>query len=304
MTHPLLPASLTAAVCLLGLSGTASAQCEADGDVEFVCGPISPEDLVEIPNTPWVLVSSMEDDGYLSATDTRNLQSTRLFPLPTSRPRHDAAIYGGCGDMTPTQFRPHGVSLRRGTNSHHTLYVVRHGARESIEVFDVNAGESTPTLTWVGCAVAPEGLGLNAVVPLPDGGFAATSPSTGDIWEWHSDGGWARVPGSEEIGPNGLENLRRRQLVLRRWLCGAVNHPAVPWADTRAQGDGRERRLLHRQRPLDTRRRPPRCRSQCPGAKRYQQVHPRGRLRRRPVARRKGRHPGGRLDRVLHLSVE
>ena len=204
MTHPLLPASL-AAICLLGLSGTASAQCEADGDVEFVCGPISPEDLVEIPDTPWVLVSSMEDDGYLSATDTRNLQSMRLFPLPTSRPRHDAAIYGACGDMTPTQFRPHGVSLRRGTNNHHTLYVVRHGARESIEVFDVDAGEATPTLTWVGCAVAPEGLGLNAVVPLPDGGFAATSPSTGDIWEWHSDGGWARVPGSEEIGPNGLE---------------------------------------------------------------------------------------------------
>ena len=205
MTHPLLRALFTAAVCLLGLSGTVSAQCEVDGDVEFVCGPISPEDLIEIPDTPWVLVSSMEDDGYLSATNTRNLQLTRLFPLPTSRPRHDAATYGACGNMTPTQFRPHGVSLRRGTNNHHTLYVVRHGARESIEVFDVDAEEATPTLTWVGCAVAPEGLALNAVVPLPDGGFAATSPSTGDIWEWHSDGGWVRVPGSEEIGPNGLE---------------------------------------------------------------------------------------------------
>jgi hypothetical protein len=206
MTHPLLQASFTAAVCLLCLSGTASAQCEVDGDVEFVCGPISPEDLVEIPDTPWVLVSSMEDDGYLSATDTRNLQSTRLFPLPTSQPRHDAATYGACGNMTPTQFRPHGVSLRSGTNNHHTLYVVRHGARESVEVFDVDAdGEATPTLTWVGCAVAPDGLGLNAVVPLPDGGFAATSPSTGDIWEWHSDEGWTRVPGSEAIGPNGLE---------------------------------------------------------------------------------------------------
>ena len=197
--------SLISATCLLGLASPAAAQCEPDGAVQFVCGPISPEDLIEIPNTPWVLVSSMEDDGYLSATDTRNLQSTRLFPLPTSRPRHDAATYGACGNMTPTQFRPHGVSLRRGTNNHHTLYVVRHGARESIEVFDVDAGEPMPTLTWVGCAVAPEELGLNAVVPLPDGGFAATSPSTGDIWEWHSDGGWARVPGSEEIGPNGLE---------------------------------------------------------------------------------------------------
>ena len=49
MTYPLLPASFTAAVCLLGLSGPASAQCEVDGHVEFVCGPISPEDLIEIP---------------------------------------------------------------------------------------------------------------------------------------------------------------------------------------------------------------------------------------------------------------
>ena len=205
MTHPRLDASLLAAVCLLVLPGAASAQCEADGDVEFVCGPISPEDLIAIPDTPWVIVSSMADDGYLSAIDTRNLESTRLFPTATSRPRHDAGMFGSCRDMTPTAFRPHGVSLRRGTGNRHTLYVVRHGARESIEVFDVDAGAAPPTLTWIGCAVAPEGLGLNAVVPLPDGGFAATSPSTGDIWEWHTDGGWARVPGSEGIGPNGLE---------------------------------------------------------------------------------------------------
>ena len=203
--HRLLRASLIATVCLLGVSGTASAQCEADGDIQFVCGPISPEDLIAIPDTPWVIVSSMEDDGYLSATDTRNLQSTRVFPMPTSRPRHDAVTYRACGDMTPTQFRPHGVSLRHGTDNQHTLYVVRHGARESIEVFDLDARQSPPELTWVGCAVAPEGLGLNAVVPVADGGFAATSPSTGDIWEWHSDSGWTRVVGSEDIGPNGLE---------------------------------------------------------------------------------------------------
>ena len=33
----------------------------------------------------------------------------------------------------------------------------------------------------------------------------ATSPRTGDVWEWQSASGWARVPGSEDTAPNGLE---------------------------------------------------------------------------------------------------
>ncbi len=199
------PVSLTAVACLLGPASPVAAQCEPDGDVQFVCGPVSPEDLISIPQSPWVVVSSMEDDGYLSAIDTRDHSSTVLFPTERSRPRHDTATYGSCPGMSTDQFRPHGISLRAGRNGTHTLYVVRHGARDSIEVFQVEAGGATPTLTWVGCAVAPDALGLNAVVPLPDGGFAATSPRTSDVWEWHTGTGWTKVPGSEDIGPNGLE---------------------------------------------------------------------------------------------------
>ena len=196
---------LTAAACLLCLVSPASAQCEPDGAVQFVCGPVSPEDLIPIPQSPWVIVSSMEDDGYLSAADSRDYSSMVLFPTATSRPRHDTMTYGSCPGMATDQFRPHGINLRPGSNNIHTLYVVRHGVRESIEVFEVDSGGAVPVLTWIGCAVAPDALGLNAVVPLPDGGFAATSPRTGDIWEWHAGIGWTKVPGSEDIGPNGLE---------------------------------------------------------------------------------------------------
>ena len=124
-----------------------------------------------------------------------------IAPLPLVIPAeedHDAS-------MTTDQFRPHGINLRPGSDSVHTLYVVRHGARESVEIFKVDVGGVTPTLTWVGCAVAPDTLGLNAVVPLPDGGLAATSPRTSDVWEWHTGTGWTQVPSSEDIGPNGLE---------------------------------------------------------------------------------------------------
>ena len=150
----------------------------------------------------------MVDEGHLHLADTRDHTSTVLFPTETSRPRHDTATYGACPGPVSRQFRPHGLYLDPGDSGSHTLYVVGHGEREAIEVFNLDMGGASPTLAWVGCAVAPEELGLNSVVALPEGGFATTSPRTGDVWEWNTDAGWSRVLGSEDIGPNGLEISR------------------------------------------------------------------------------------------------
>ena len=74
----------------------------------------------------------------------------------------------------------------------------------------------------IGCAVAPDPIGLNSVVGLPDGGFVTTNftprgvdpairakmmagENLGEVWEWHKATGWTIVPGSESAGPNGLE---------------------------------------------------------------------------------------------------
>ncbi|MDE0828068.1 MAG: hypothetical protein OSB03_02585 [Vicinamibacterales bacterium] len=205
MSMRILWVSCVMAICGLGLAGPAAAQCEPEGETRFVCGPISPEDLALVPETPWVIVASWEDDGYLSAADSRDGSTVRLFPTATVQGRHNAAMYADCPGVSTGGFRAHGISLRSGTGGTHVLYVVRHGAREAVEVFEVDARGAEPSLTWTGCAVAPDGLGLNAVVALPDGGFAATSPRTRDIWEWHPDTAWVRVPGSEDIGPNGIE---------------------------------------------------------------------------------------------------
>ncbi len=199
----------TFAALLLGL-GTPAAiaqSCAPEGELEFLCGPVSPEDLAPIPDTPWVIVSSMVDGGPLHLADTRDHSTTLLYPAG-SHVRHDRMTYGGCPGPVSRQFRPHGLYLQPGDDAHHRLYVVGHGAREAIEVFDVDMRGTTPSLTWIGCAVAPAALGLNSVVALPEGGFAATSPRTLDIWEWNTDSGWRRVPGSEDIGPNGLEISR------------------------------------------------------------------------------------------------
>jgi magnesium chelatase subunit H len=90
----------------------------------------------------------MVDDGYLSAADSRDYDTVRLFPAEgaTSASRHDTAMYGGCPGMTTEQFRAHGVSLRPGEGGLHTLYVVRHGERESVEVL---------TRETIACLLAP-----------------------------------------------------------------------------------------------------------------------------------------------------
>ena len=79
------PTSLLTVLCLVGSVSPSEAQCDPDGEVEFVCGPVSPEDLVQVPRSPWIMVSGMEDDGYLYATDVRDLTSRVLFPAPEAR---------------------------------------------------------------------------------------------------------------------------------------------------------------------------------------------------------------------------
>jgi len=200
------PTLLLTVVCVVGSVSPSEAQCEPDGDVQFVCGPVSPEDLAPVPRSPWILVSGMEDDGYLYATDVRDHTSSVLFPTQMARPRHDRGTYGSCPGPVTGGFRPHGLSLRPGANTTHTLYVVRHGEREAIEVFEVDAGGASPTLVWIGCVVAPEGVSMNSVAALPGGGFVVTNfqMAAGELWEWQPGDGWERVPGSEMAGPNGI----------------------------------------------------------------------------------------------------
>jgi hypothetical protein len=121
MTYRILPISILAVVALAGSVSPSQAQCDPDSDVQFVCGPVSPEDMVPITQSPWILVSGMEDDGYLYATDTRDLTSRVLFPTPQARPRHDRMTYGSCPGPVTGGFRPHGLSLRQGDTNTHTL---------------------------------------------------------------------------------------------------------------------------------------------------------------------------------------
>ena len=222
---PLVGVSVVAAL-LLGTTGPRAAGCDPVGNVRFVCDQSGPEDLALVPGSEWVLSSGMTANGAIRLVNVRDGASTVLFPSATAKERLDKKTYSSCpGPIDPAEkdkFRAHGLYLRPGRNAVHTLYVVHHGNRESIEVFELDGRPKPPALTWIGCAVAPDPIGLNSVVGLSDGGFVTTNFSprnadpagrgrmmagenNGELWEWHTSTGWKIVPGSESAGPNGLE---------------------------------------------------------------------------------------------------
>ena len=49
------------------------------------------------------------------------------------------------------------------------------GDREAIEMFNVDIRGDVPQVTWVGCVIAPEPIGLNSVRGFQDGGFITTN---------------------------------------------------------------------------------------------------------------------------------
>jgi hypothetical protein len=213
---------------LLAPQGAAPAQpagCAPRGNVQFVCGLVGPEDLVEVPNSNWIIASGDAAPGAITLVDKRTRSVSPLYPSPNMKQQLDAKTYDTCpGPIDPQEkdkFRAHGVALRQGRGSLFTLYVVHHGNRESIEVFEFDPKAAAPALTWVGCAVAPDPIGLNSIVALPEGGFATTNflprnaangiaglrsgQKNGELWEWHTKTGWKIVPGSEASGANGIE---------------------------------------------------------------------------------------------------
>lgn len=211
--------------------------CNPDGRVQFICGFTGPEDLVAVPQSEWVITGGYVG-GSLHLISTRDHTTTLLFPTTPPRLRQDKKTYTACpGPIDPAEkekMSAHGLNVRPGANGVHTLYVVHHGFRESVEVFELDTTAKPPALTWIGCVVVPGTQGLNSVSPLPEGGFVATNfaarntPSvlanlqkggnSGEVWEWHPKDGWKIVPGSESPGPNGIEASKDgRWLYVNLW---------------------------------------------------------------------------------------
>ncbi len=224
------PATTTAAVRTLALlaivlsAGAVHAQgadCAPSGGLSFVCGPKNAEDLVHVPATKWIVASGMaEGAGGLALIDSSAHTWSALYPGQSPRAAHDPAYPDCTMPPDPAKLQTHGLNLRPGARGHSTLYAVAHGARESIEVFDVDATGDRPTVTWTGCVPMPDGLAANSVASFPDGSLLATvlllpgksfadsiaKRPTGAVFEWSpGEHGFTRVEGTELPGDNGIE---------------------------------------------------------------------------------------------------
>jgi len=197
--------------------------CVDTPDVQFVCGQQGPEDLVVVPGGAWVVTGVFGGTGGINLIRVSDRTTKKAYPAASASDKFDRNAYPTCpGPPDVSKFTTHGLSILPGRQGVHRLFVVGHGGREAIEVFELDARPTTPVLTWIGCAVAADPIGLNSVRGLPDGGFIAsnflprggapeatqrmmTGEKNGELWEWHAKSGWQKVPGSEAAGANGLE---------------------------------------------------------------------------------------------------
>jgi hypothetical protein len=209
------------AAVLLTQGAPAQEACEPSGGLEFVCGPKNAEDLVAVPGTRWIVASGMTEGAGLFLIDSETRDWSVLYPGDAPAARHDAARYPSCAAPPARDaLNLHGLNLRAGERGRATLYAVGHGAREAIEVFEVDTSGARPSVAWVGCVAMPEGLAANSVASFADGSLLATvlimpgktfadsvaRRSTGAVFEWSpGDPGFQIVVGTGLPGNNGIE---------------------------------------------------------------------------------------------------
>jgi len=209
---------------LLLVSATVSAEgdnCDAVGELGFVCGMQNAEDLVQVPDTHWIIASGMAPGASIYLIDSRLKSWSVLYPGEIPRIQQDMEMFGACpGAPDPASLVSHGLNIRSGVDGHSTLYVVGHGGREAVEVFDVDANGERPFLTWKGCVMTPDGMEANSVASLADGTLLVTIPLvtgrtiaeamalelTGSVFKWSpGDPGFTVIDGTEGAYNNGIE---------------------------------------------------------------------------------------------------
>jgi hypothetical protein len=215
----------------------ASASCPPANGWNFLCGNRNPEDLVLIPGTRWLIATGMVEGAGLKLVDTDAKTARFFYTGAPAQLRPDKALFPNCPAPPDAKtFNAHGLYLRRAQNAGiYRLYIVSHGALESIQVFTIDANGAEPSLTWTGCVPMPEGnkaypnlgatatparLAANSVAAYSDGTIIATVPqrpgstnlqrlsgqSTGDVVEWKPGTDAFRViPGTGLAGNNGIE---------------------------------------------------------------------------------------------------
>ena len=199
--------------------------CQSSGNMTVHCGYKNPEDLVALPDKKHLIVSEMAEfltdaPGTLSLL---NLDSGHREPLKVNWSSSAPALGdAACPAPDIAAFSPHGIDLTALADGTLQLLVVNHGKRESIEFFEATQSDGVWQLSWQGCALPPGDPFINDVAGLKDGGFFAThmwdkstsfdevsrkllaGESIGWVYEWQRNQGFTKLPGPDDVMPNGI----------------------------------------------------------------------------------------------------
>jgi hypothetical protein len=212
---------IAAVAGLAGAPCRAAEPCGPDADLSYVCGLQRPEDILQIPGTPWLIVSGFAPGAGLHFVDSRRRSVRPAWQRLPAELAPDADLLSLCpGPVDPALFNTRGLSLRATDGDRWQLLVVNHGGRESIEIFEVLLDALAPRLRWRGCVPLPQGQVANSVAAFADGTVLTTvltrpgttiadfveGRTTGAVWRWKQGmTGFEPVPGTELPGNNGIE---------------------------------------------------------------------------------------------------
>ena len=198
----------------------ASSDCRDEQGLSYLCGFVAPEDVVNVGSTGYVLASGHRPPGHMYLIDPATGTHRELIHGAAFRLQHDTGAYPDCpGPLNLEAFDVHGISIAEISPRRFVLYTTSHGAREAIEIYDLDLSTAVPALTWTGCVLLEQDGYFNAVARLADGGFVATrmrdlsarsadtqpGETSGRVFEWHPGGPLEPLAGTELSLPNGID---------------------------------------------------------------------------------------------------
>ncbi|MDW0618047.1 SMP-30/gluconolactonase/LRE family protein [Mannheimia haemolytica] len=189
----------------------------------------SPEDLVQIPNSNWIIASGMTHHSGLYLIDSQTKTTQRLIAPKADKP--STQFKNSQPQPHADEMQIHGISIRAIGGDKSLLYAVNHNGfdqnitRETIEVFEVDNTQATPTIKWLGNVPMPKDdkgryLAANSVVSGADGSIYVTvmmhpehnltemiaGKITGAIYRWSPKTQvFEKLQGTEFNGNNGIE---------------------------------------------------------------------------------------------------
>jgi sugar lactone lactonase YvrE len=211
--------------------------------IGFLEGVWNPEDLVALPNSPWIVVSAMRSRGRFGGLlVARGDHSEAAIELPWN----ERAERGRLGRE---RFDPHGLAVRPLGGGICELLVIDHGGGEAVNRLRIDTQGDIPMISDGERIAQPPGTSGNALAHMPDGGFVLTNmfdpddpdtlskfakgEVTGGVWRWNDDGGWRRFGTMELSGANGIAATPDGSAVFvsewsarRVWRLGANGEPA------------------------------------------------------------------------------